>query len=68
MSQDSPDVGGWLPGCVICGERVNLEASKTDDYGQAVHEECYVSKLIKKPKPKFLKPMSVQYCSDSVSD
>jgi hypothetical protein len=31
--------------CSICGRRVNLETSKTDEDGQAVHEECYVRKI-----------------------
>jgi Histidine kinase/Histidine kinase-, DNA gyrase B-, and HSP90-like ATPase len=34
-----------LPGCGICNRPVLLEASKTDEYGQAVHEECYVLNL-----------------------
>jgi hypothetical protein len=32
----------WLPNCRICNDPVLLETSKTDEYGQAVHEECYV--------------------------
>ena len=35
----------WLPSCRICNDPVLLEASKTDEYGQAVHEECYVHNL-----------------------
>ena len=31
--------------CVVCREPVSLEAAKTDDYGQAIHEECYVEKI-----------------------
>ncbi len=34
-----------LPDCCICNNPVPLETSKTDEYGQAVHEECYVLKL-----------------------
>jgi anti-sigma regulatory factor (Ser/Thr protein kinase) len=34
-----------LPGCCICNSPVLLETSKTDEYGQAVHEECYVLKV-----------------------
>jgi len=34
-----------LPGCSMCNRPVLLETSKTDEYGQAVHEECYVLKL-----------------------
>jgi len=40
--------GLWLPECVICRESVQLEESKTDEYGKAVHEGCYVSKLTRK--------------------
>jgi hypothetical protein len=35
----------WLPSCRICKDPVLLETSKTDEYGQAVHEECYVHNL-----------------------
>ena len=40
--------------CVICRESVTLETAKTDDDGQAIHEECYVEKIRGKipPKPK----------------
>jgi hypothetical protein len=31
--------------CSICNQPVALEIAKTDDFGQAVHEECYVFKL-----------------------
>jgi hypothetical protein len=41
----------WLPPCAICKESVNLEQSKTDEYGQAVHENCYVwTVALKKPR------------------
>jgi hypothetical protein len=42
--------GLWLPKCVICRESVKLEESKADEYGNAIHEECYVSKLTRKSK------------------
>jgi hypothetical protein len=35
----------WLPSCRICNDPVLLETSKTDEYGQAVHEGCYVLNL-----------------------
>jgi hypothetical protein len=35
----------WLPSCCICNTAVSLETSKTDEHGQAVHEECYVLKV-----------------------
>jgi hypothetical protein len=35
----------YRPKCALCKKSVKLEESKTDEYGQAVHEKCYVSKL-----------------------
>lgn len=32
--------------CWICGYAVDLETCKTDEYGMAVHENCYVIKLV----------------------
>jgi hypothetical protein len=31
--------------CRICGNPVSVETSKTDDYGRAIHEDCYALKL-----------------------
>jgi hypothetical protein len=39
-----------LPKCCICSEPVCLETSNTNEYGQALHEECYVLKLCLKKK------------------
>jgi hypothetical protein len=33
------------PSCCICNDAVPLETSNTDEYGQAVHEQCYVLKV-----------------------
>ena len=38
--------GQWRPECVICKESVKLEESRANEYGQSVHEECYVSDLL----------------------
>ena len=38
--------GQWRPECALCRESVELEESKTDEHGEAIHEECYVSKLV----------------------
>jgi hypothetical protein len=38
--------GQWRPECVICKESVKLEESKANEYGQAIHEKCYVSELL----------------------
>ena len=43
-----PKVPRRLPSCCICNEPVLLETSNTDEYGQAVHEECYVLKVCSK--------------------
>ena len=34
-----------LPACSICDKPVQLETSKTDENGKAVHGECYVLKV-----------------------
>ena len=34
-----------LARCYLCDKPVPLEASKTDENGQAVHEECYLLKI-----------------------
>ena len=34
------------PICSICKEPVRLETAKTDENGQAVHEDCYVVHLM----------------------
>jgi len=34
-----------FPICSICNEHVELEASKTDEAGKAVHGDCYFLKL-----------------------
>jgi hypothetical protein len=44
-----------LPKCCICSNPVCLETSKTDEYGQALHEECYVLKLCLKQEWHVLK-------------
>lgn len=41
----------WLPQCAICKESITLEESKTDQRGQAVHENCYVwTFALRKPR------------------
>jgi hypothetical protein len=32
--------------CSICAGPIPLEASRTDEHGKAVHEECYVRETI----------------------
>jgi|HubBroStandDraft_6_1064221.scaffolds.fasta_scaffold208237_2 hypothetical protein len=34
-----------LPICPVCTESVLLEHAVTDEFGRAIHEECYLSKL-----------------------
>jgi hypothetical protein len=31
--------------CAICSQPIPLEDSKVSEYGQPIHEECYVAKL-----------------------
>lgn len=35
----------WQLNCSICNKPIAFEIAKTDDSGQAVHEECYVFKV-----------------------
>jgi hypothetical protein len=41
----------WRPECVICKQAVTLEESKADEYGQAIHGECYFAKITEKKPP-----------------
>jgi hypothetical protein len=51
----------YEPRCTICGDAVDLIESKTDEYGQAVHENCYVwSVELRKPR----KPTARQQIHD----
>ena len=46
--------GVSLHPCAICKKPVNLTESKADEYGQVVHEDCYVWMLVPnnaRPKP-----------------
>jgi hypothetical protein len=45
--QEPPDVP-WRPDCVISKESVKLEESMSDEHGQAIREDCYVSTVIRK--------------------
>jgi hypothetical protein len=36
--------------CVICHKPVELETAKTDERGQAVHEDCYLVNLKQRRK------------------
>lgn len=38
----------WRPQCVICRKFVQLEESKADEHGRAIHEECYIFKVVGK--------------------
>jgi hypothetical protein len=31
--------------CSICEKAVNIESAKGDEYGRAIHEECYALKI-----------------------
>ena len=35
--------------CSICRKSVELETSKTDERGEAIHEECYVQVVTRRP-------------------
>jgi len=47
--------------CSICHKPVALEIAKTDEPGQAVHEECYLLKLgIRRDQGSVYKPEQMQ--------
>jgi hypothetical protein len=53
---ESQAIESLLPGrvpyalqCRICHKPVPVENAKTDDYGKAVHEGCYIVSLTQKP-------------------
>lgn len=31
--------------CCLCGDAVDLRTAKTDEYGKAIHEDCYVQRM-----------------------
>jgi hypothetical protein len=31
--------------CCLCGAPVDLRTTKTDEYGKAIHEDCYVLRM-----------------------
>jgi hypothetical protein len=37
--------------CHICRKPVPVETAKTDGYGRAIHEECYVLSVLQKATP-----------------
>jgi hypothetical protein len=42
----------YAPLCVVCARPVDLTESKTDENGQAIHENCYIWTVeLKKPGP-----------------
>lgn len=54
--------------CWICGKSVDLRSCKTDEYGSAVHEPCYVTRTILKSSQRGRKLKSpaaeLQACTD----
>lgn len=37
--------GRFICICWICGKNVDLNSCKIDEYGEAVHEACYVARI-----------------------
>ena len=34
------------PICSVCKQTIRLETAKTDENGKAVHEDCYIQRLM----------------------
>lgn len=47
----------YTPICSICEEPVPLEESKSDEYGRAIHENCYVWTIELRKPPRRLTRM-----------
>jgi hypothetical protein len=56
------------PACSICEEPVELETAKTDECGRAIHENCYVLKLISSENagPAVFSKQSVRQAPNAV--
>lgn len=43
--------------CAVCKEPVNLEESKTDEHGRAIHENCYILTVKNRKDARPASPM-----------
>lgn len=50
----------FVPLCFLCGAQAPLETCKADEYGQPVHEECYVARLVLQTNATPLEKMPCQ--------
>jgi hypothetical protein len=46
-------IAAKLPMCSLCLQPVVLETAKTDEDGQAVHEDCYSAKILQHSQGEF---------------
>ena len=49
----------WCLQCAICRQAVSIEECKANEYGQAVHEDCYVTHLVGSQKSRLDKPQEI---------
>jgi hypothetical protein len=47
----APSSTRWVPTCPLCNNAVELETCQIDESGKAIHEECYLRKLIRLKRP-----------------
>jgi hypothetical protein len=47
-----------IPTCSRCQQPVQLESSKTDEHGQAIHEECSAITMKAQSQPSQIGPPS----------
>jgi hypothetical protein len=43
----APVSARWMPTCTLCNKPVQLETCNTDESGKAIHEECYIRKVVR---------------------
>ena len=49
--------------CWICGHPVDLKTCKTDEYGNAVHEACYLARM--RMNDEALRQLQIRLRSDN---
>jgi hypothetical protein len=54
--------------CCICGRAIALETAKTNEYGCALHEECYVLRLQLEQATKPVGTKSTQAITEMVEE
>lgn len=44
--------------CCLCGDPVDLRTAKTEEYGKAIHEDCYVQRMRNEIETRYAPALS----------